>query len=442
MYILHTFLIFIFTSSALFAHEGTVTYEKFYRLNNPLYRSNSGDWIGLNYSDDQPKKQLDTFVKGALRLYFQDNNSLNYSVQEAYVQYKSDSYKITLGRKILDWNQNEKYWGLGYLNANQAFTLLSDEEEGLMGLHLTKTSDPVEFDLLLSYLFIPQMNPSMQVKDGTVKSRSEWARLPPKYAVISGQVEPIYYKVYPVSVSNVVFNKSLGGNIKYKWAKGGVSAFAIYKPENKLRSNAVAYYDNAVHKQPVVEADPTVNHHAYYGVQIFHAFGDVEGRGGISYVDPNATLGKDFPVPITNARTTQPPETTGILINPKYEKEAYSHFSAHLKREDYALALNYIHILTRVTRANDDFSSDAVKWKRAFGGTLTYFVTDSLSVMGDMKYDLARFDNIVKGEIKYNYEHKVNVTLGLEMLKAPDPGSYWSYYRADDTVYTSVGFYF
>lgn len=439
MYILHVLLLFI---STLFAHEGTVTYEKFYRLNNPLYRSNSGDWIGLNYTDEQPKRPLDTFLQGALRLYFQDNNSLNYSVQEAFVQYESGTYRFTLGRKILNWNQNEKYWGLGYLNANQAFTLLSDEEEGLMGLHLTKTADPFEFDLLLSYLFIPQINPRIQIKDGLVKSRSEWARLPPKYAKISGRIEPIYYKMYPLNVSKIVFNKSIGANVKYKWQKGGVSAFAVYKPENKLRSNAVAYYDNAVLKQPVVEADPTVNHHAYYGLQVFHAFGDVEGRGGISYVDPNATLGKDFPMPITNARTTQSYETTGVHINPKYDREAYAHFSANLKQPNYALSLNYIHILTKVTRGNDDFSSDAVKWKRSIGGTATYFVSDSFSIMADMKYDLARFDNIVKGEIKYNYHHKINVAFGLEMLKAPDSSSYWSYYRADDTIYSSVGFYF
>lgn len=439
MYILHVLLIFVTT---LFAHEGTVTYEKFYRLNNPLNRSTSGDWLGLNYTDSLPKEPLDTFVKGGLRLYFQDNNSLNYSVQEGYVQYKTGEYSWAIGRKILDWNQNEKYWGLGYLNANQAFTLLSEEEEGLMGLHLSKTSDPIEFDFLISNIFIPQLNPSMQVKDGTVKSRSEWARLPPKYAIISSHVEPIYYKLYPVSISKIVFNKSIGANIKYKWIKGGVSAFAVYKPENKLRANAVAYYDNAVLKQPVVEADPTVNHHAYYGLQIFHAFGDVEGRGGVSYVDPNATLGKDFPVPITNARTTQPYETTGVLINPKYEREAYTHFSANLKRADYALSLNYIHILTKVTRANDDFSSDAVKWKRSFGATAIYYITDSFNILVDMKYDLARFDNIVKSEIKYNYQHKINVAVGLEMLKAPDNASYWSYYRADDTIYSSIGFYF
>jgi hypothetical protein len=439
LYILQALLIFV---STLHAHEGTITYEKFHRLNTPLHRSNSGDWIGLGYEDDRPKKQLDTFAKGALRLYFQDNNSLNYSVQELFVEYKAESYRLSVGRKILDWNENEKYWGLGYLNANQAFTLLSDDEEGLMGIHFTKDIAPFEFNLLMSYLFVPQTNPSLQIKNGIVKSRSEWARLPPQYARYQGVIMPIYYKISPVNVSKIVFNKSIGGNLKYKWKKGGVSAFAIYKPENKLRSNAVAYYDDTLLKQPVVEADPTVNHHAYFGFQVFHAFGDLEGRGGVSYVDPNATLGKDFPVPITNARKIQPYEVTGILINPRYEKEAYAHMSASVSRESYALSLNYIHILTKVTRSNDDFSSDAVKWKRAIGGNVTYFINDDFSIFCDMKYDLARFDNIIKGELKYNYQHKINVTFGLEMLKAPDVASYWSYYRADDTIYSSIGFYF
>jgi hypothetical protein len=440
LYILHTILLFI---SSLFAYEGTITYEKFYRLNNPLYRSASGDWLGLSFDGTKPAKKLDTYLMGDLRLYIKDNNSLNYSLQEAYVQYIHESYKFYIGRKILDWNQNEKYWGLGYLNANQAFTLLSTEEEGLVGIHVVKEYDPFEFDLLLSYLFVPQLNPGMTIKNGVVESQSEWARLPPRYAVVSGQVEKIYYKLDSVNYKDILLNKSIGGNIKYKWNKSGVSAFAIYKPENTLRSNAVAYYDNAVLKQPVVEAAPTVNHHAYYGLQVFHAFGDVTGRGGISYVDPNATLGKDFPVPITNARKSQTSyKDTGIFINPLYDKEAYAHFSTNLKRKDYELTLNYIHILTKVTRANDDFTSDAVKWKRAIGGSATYFITDNFNIMVDMKYDFARFDNIVNAEVKYNYQRKIYIALGLEMLKAPDDASYWSHYRADDTIYSSMGFYF
>lgn len=429
-------------STSLMAHEGIINYEKDYRLNKPTYKSTAGDLINFSYKTTEvdETKKIDTFARGDLRLYFQDNNALNYSLQEAYVSYKKDNYKLFVGRKILNWNENEKYWSLGYLNANQAFTLLSNEQEGVTGVLLKTDFKPFEFDFLFSYLFIPQLNPSIDFQNGEVKSKSDWVRLPPTTTVISGLEVPIYYKIKKYDVSKILFNKSIGGNIRYNWNKGGVSAFAIYKPENRLRANAEAYYDNILLNKVIVEADPTVNHHAYYGVQAFQAFGDLQTRAGLSYVDPNAHLGKDFPVDISNARKTF--QSTYFSINPSYEKEAYAHFSANLDRKNYILSLNYIHLLSKNVRKNDDFFSDTVKWKRAIGGSATYFFTDSFNILLDLKYDLERFDNILKGELKYNYKKKVYFALGLEVLKAPDENSYWSYYRANDMLYSSLGFYF
>jgi hypothetical protein len=441
-YFLHSLLFLTFIVSPVGAHEGAVTYEKFYRLNKPLYRSNSGDLInfGFQTAPIDPISKFDYFTMGDLRLYFQDNNAVNYSLQEAYVHYKGPTYQIDIGRKILNWNENEKYWSLGYLNANQGFTLLSTEEEGVTGAIFSKQIGPFEFDVLLSYLFIPQINPSIDFKNGEVQSKSDWVRLPPKKTVVSGLEVPIYYKIADYKVSDIILQKSLGGNIRYNWDKGGASAFAIYKPENTVRANASAYYDNLVTNKVIVEADPAVNHHAYYGFQIFQAFGDIKTRGGISYVDPNANLGKDVPLFNTSARKTFTSEF--FTINPRYDKEAYAHFSSNIDRKSYILSLNYIHLLTKNTRASDDFFSDAVKWKRALGGSITYILNDSFRVLFDLKYDFARFDNIVKSEVSYNYKNQVHISLGLEVLKAPQNDSYWSYYRANDILYSSVGFSF
>ena len=361
-------------------------------------------------------------------------------MQEAYGRYKSDTFQFYVGRKILDWNPNEKYWSLGYLNANQAFTLLSTEEEGVTGAIFHKTVGDIDYDILLSYIFIPELNPALDFKNGEVTSRNDWVRLPPKKTVVSGLTVPIYYNKPTYSVSKIIFNKSLGGNLKYHWRNGGVSAFAIYKPENKLRVNAGAYYDNITLNKVVVDANPTVNHHAYYGAQIFQDFGDVKMRGGLTYSDPNARLGRDFPVDINNARKNF--KSDYFTINPRYEREAYSLISANLDRKSYVLSLNYIHLLTNNTRGSDDFFSDTVKWKRAVGGSVTYFFNDSLNILVDVKYDLARYDNILKSEIKYNWRNKVTLALGVEILKAPTTSSYWSYYRANDLMYSSLGVFF
>lgn len=425
----------------VWAGEGAVTYEKFLRLNNPPNRSESGDWIGLGYETEAPGEKVDTFLMGDLRLYFQDNNDLNYSLQEGYIQYKNSDYAFSVGRKILDWNPNDTYWSLGYLNALQSFTLLSTEEEGVTGITYSRKGEEFDFEVLLSYIFIPQLNPAMDVKNGNIESKSEWMRLPPKRTVVSGQEVPIFYKIADVNVSKIIFNKSLGFNLRYRWGEeGGISTFAIYKPENKLRANASAFYDNVTTNKVIVEADPTVNHHAYYGLQMYQAFGDVKARGGLSYVDPNARLGKDFPIDISNARKTFKSEY--FTINPRYDKEAYAHGSLNLDRKKYKLSLNYIHLLSKNIRGNDDFFSDTVKWKSTFGGSITYFFNDYFDAMFDLKYDVERSDNILRGEIKYNYHKKLYLALGLEVLKAPEASSYWSYYRANDTLYSSIGYIF
>lgn len=445
-YILQTCLFYFLVIFQSEAFEGTMNYEKFYRLNTPLYRSDSGDLINFSIESTpiNKKAEFDYFYSGDLRLYFQDNNALNYSLQEAYVHLVGDDFKLSIGRKILDWNPNEKYWSLGYLNANQAFTLLSTEEEGVTGIVFNKEIGPFEFDVLLSYIFIPQINPAVEFKNGEIVSRSDWVRLPPKRTIVQNVYVPIYYNNPTYNLSKIVFNKSLGGDVRYKWRNGGFSAFAVYKPENQLRINASASYDQSLgsptYGKVVVDAEPTVNHHAYYGMQLYQEFGDVKTRGGLSYVDPNARLGRDFPVDITNARKTY--SSQYFTINPSYEKEAYSHFSVYMDRKFYLLSLNYIHLLTRNLRKSDDFFSDTVKWQRAFGASATYYFFDSLSLMVDLKYDIARFDNVLKSELKYNYQNKVNISLGLEILKAPTDSSYWSYYRTNDTLYSSIGFFY
>ena len=439
---IYSLLCFFIVTTPLRAHERTITYEKFNRLNKPIYRSNSGDIInlGLESSAIDPARKFDFFGKGDVRLYFQDNNSLNYSLQESYLHYNGFSYQVDIGRKILDWNQNEKYWSLNYLNANQAFTLLSNKEEGVTGALFSKPLGPFEVDILLSYLFIPQINPAIEIKNGEVQSKSDWGRLPPKSTVINGLEVPIYYKISPYKVSNIIFQKSIGGNIKYKWSDGGISVFAIYKPENNLRANATAYYDNIILNKVVVEADPSVNHHAYYGTQIFQNFGELLARGGLSYVDPNARLGKDIPIYSSAPRKTFTSDY--FTINPRYDKEAYAHMSTTLDRKSYIFSLNYIHLLSKNIRGSDDFFSDTVKWKRAIGGNITFIFNDSFRFLFDLKYDFARYDNIVKSELIYNYKKQFFLSLELEVLKAPLDSSYWSYYRTNDILYTSAGFFF
>ena len=163
-------------------------------------------------------------------------------------------------------------------------------------------------------------------------------------------------------------------------------------------------------------------------------------RGGLSYVDPNAHLGKDFPLGLSSSR--QRFTSDYFTINPNYDREAYAHISANLDQKSYILSLNYIHLLTTNIRASDDFFSDTVKWKRTIGSSVRFVFNDSFNLLLDLKYDFARYDNIVKADLNYNYKKLFRFSLELEMLKAPEDNSYWSYYRANDILYSSVGIFF
>ena len=101
-----------------------------------------------------------------------------------------------------------------------------------------------------------------------------------------------------------------------------------------------------------------------------------------------------------------------------------------------------IHNLTDNERGNDDFFSDTVKWKSALGGQFTYKFFDSLDFLFDIKYDLDRGDNILRMEGFYFFAEHFGMKVGAELLKAPKDTSYWSAYRANDTVYLDIGYHF
>jgi len=436
---LSLYFLLSFNSLAL---EGEFHWERSIRLNKPLNQNDTVDWFGLGLQS-KPTNEPSTFnFDTDLRFYIKDSNWFNFSLQEAYYNWPLiPDTQFIIGRKIVDWNINEKYWLLGYLNARQSFTLLSEDEEGLTGLFLKKELNNFSYEFMLSYFYIPQINPNINFENGNVDSHSEWSRLPPKFTVLSGTTVPIYYKLKKIDIAKIVLNKSLGFNLNYRWNTGALGFTALYKPESSLRSNAEAYYDNVVLNKVVVEADPTVNHHAYLGLQLQQRFGDYFSRFGLTHVDPNAKLGKDIPLfSINNSRKTFTSDY--FSISPRYEKETYSHFTSWVNRDFYSLAFNYIHLLTKNVRKGDDFFSDSVKWKRALGFTVNLNLNEKWFWMGDIKYDLDREDNILKSEMGYRASPRLKINLGLEVLKAPLESSYWSYYRANDLMYASVAYVF
>ncbi len=436
--------IFLSSFQTMAGFEGGFSYEKLLRLNSPQNKTDAVDWIALSSAYKDKSRDTELYGEANLRYYFNGPESLNYSLPEAYYSSDTDDSTWTFGRKVVNWSLNEKYWLLGHLNGRQGFTLLSSKQEGLTGLHYTKAAtDHIDLGIFFSYFHIPVMNPGISIEDGKVISNSEWVRRPPERTIILGTTVPIEYRINMPSIGDVVLKKSLGINASYKWKSGAISSYAIYKPENNLRTNAEASLSSDGSKVIAV-ANPIVNHHLMYGVQGKQYFGDVLGVVSFDVNDPNAKLGDDFEVlnPLQLEDDDRIFESEYFTIKPNYDKESYLSVSASVDRANYILSLNYIHLMSSNLRGSDDFFSETVKWKSTLGAMGRVMWTESLFTLIDYRYDLIREDQIIRIEGDYIISNSFSLRIGAELIKSPENTSYWSAYRANDTVYTSLNYLF
>ncbi|EQC43837.1 hypothetical protein [Bacteriovorax sp. Seq25_V] len=427
--------------------KGDFSYEKFQRLNNPETKSDFDDWTALNLSYDGSLANSHTYAETDLRFYINNNRQLNYSLPQAYMEWKDRDRRLSVGRQLLNWNENETYWLLDTVNPNQGMYLLSEKKEGLTGLQYDhRFHDNFTVSIFFSYFNVPALNPALTIKDGEVTSSSEWVRLPPKAVPLEDKLVPLYIEInQPDIARDIVLKKSLGIRQAFSWDRnrGELSSYLLYKPENKLRMNAEAYMNEDLEKINVI-ASPIVNHHMIYGMQYKQRLGQVKFIAGFDINDPNAKLGDDFKILDAGQlkENNKVFESEYFTVKPNYERESYFHTSANINRGSYMLSLNYIKLLTDNERGSDDFFSDTVKWKNTVGARVRYYFDDFFNVMVDLKYDLTRRDNILKAEANYMLFKKASINIGMELIKAPDENSYWAAYRANDAVYSSLKFLF
>ncbi len=439
---------FLFISSLLAtlsteASQAVLSYETFQRLSTPQNQDGASNWFTLNFQTDKVKRRFDTFLDLSVRFYHGKDKYIA-SLPQGYLCLKNDNEELVFGRKILNWNPSEKFWGLGQLNALQSFTLLGQEQEGLTGIHYEYQTRSFRAAILASYLYVPQMNPSLSVKDGKVSSNTDWVKLPPSKTVVNDQVVPIYYDLKKPDAAEVVLQKSLGANLAYLWDDGSLSAYGIYKPENKLRMNAEAYYDQKL-DQVRVHADPFANHHVVYGLHADQKLTrDVIIQTGMQMTDPTVQLGSDlaFLKDKTNTQKRNEFESKYFSIKPKYEKEAYAYASAVFDQSVFDLSLNAIELLTDNQKSSDDLMSDTVKWHRAVGLGLDYDITENFSMNLAAQYDLLMADSLVRNEYSYRFMREMSLAMGLEMVNSLRTESYWSSYRTNDTVYSTLSYTF
>lgn len=422
----------------------SASYHRFSRLNTPATKVEGQDWVGLSLEKSWRLADKKSFHADMDSRYYLKNEAFNFSLAQVFWAYRDERNTLTIGRRILDWNPGEAFWGLNAFNARQGFTLLDQEQEGLLGVAFKRQMGDLSVEFFASYLTIPQLNPGIDIEDGVVKSRSEWVKLPPRRTTFQGVDLDIIYKLNdPDILQDIVLKKSLGAKLDFKWDQGKVAVFGIYKPENSIRVNAFVEQIDPVADTVTITAEPVVNHHVVLGAHIEQKFMGVNWRAAIDYTDPNAKLGKDFEAfdPVQLNETNRVFRSDDFVIEPSYDRESYLRFSAEKRWRRHMFDAHAIQLLTKDIRG-DDFFSDAEKWRSAIGFHYEGLISDKLRLMVDLKYDVKRKDNILRTEASYRLMPRLKLIVGAELLKAPSRNSYWSAYRANDTLYGQLSYFF
>lgn len=394
---------------------------------------NNTDAFGLELDKLWSNESWDAKIDLSGRFLVNDSNPA-YSLQEAYVRYRGDDREVTFGRKVLDWNENETFWLMGHMNGISSINFLDTDREGLFGIHYQQKYHNIKAEAFISYFYVPNLNPSLDVVDGQVVNYGTWGRTPPKFTAIDSKRVPIVYGVNRPAVSDVVFKKSLGGRLSFETDFVTVSAYAMYKPENTLRMNAEAYANLNATVSAV--ANPIVNHHGLYGGSIKVGNKTMSLNTNVQVVDPNVNLAGDFEVvdPFKLRQDDRVFTSEFFTVKPNYQKQTYLTSEFKLRGYDQEIGFHGIYLLEGQDTLGDDFLSDAPKWHAALGGSVLLRYHYDWFAKASYQYDLKRADQILQFATSYYIAKGTSVGFGGKLLRSPKVQSYWYPYRAEDQI--------
>ena len=408
------------------------------------YKRPSGlDSLEVGYIGDFKRGDWGGVADVDLKYILEKDAKVMTSLNEAYVSLQREGgSRYRFGQQILDWAPYEQFWQLRHLNGQRFLRLMDNKQHGNLGLFYSRRLGQVETEMFASLFYIPNINPRFHVKDGNVISSSGWARTPPRRTSLGEGNSEIKYHLKLPPYREVFIQKSLGANFKLPVSSlFEASAFAIYKPETSLRLNGEAFYDsqgNAV----LVNGHPIVNHHLMTGFQVAGEAGNISWRGGLTYVEPSAELGRDLDtltLPLRenhHRRQFSRLQTEFIEILPVYEREVFAHAKVGWKWPWFGFDFNALHYFSQ--HDSNDLYSLTNLWQSALGVGGRFFLSDQYLAQGSFRYDTARKDNLIHFDLTYLPLPSFSLGIGVELIKAPNVNSYWSAYRTEDTFFIRV----
>lgn len=198
----------------------------------------------------------------------------NYSVQEAFLFYRPESYfKITVGRKKVDWSILDNYWRLALWQPKYAIDYLRPEEQGLTGAFLNYKRSDFQFIAFTTPMFIPNIGVDVREEGGELKSDSRWFKKPTSKYDFNGRIRNISYNLTVPEIQNLAskpgagLNMQIGDSSRGLWLNQSVG----YKPVNDLLLKREGYAEAAESTVKVI-VSPDVTYHSIVSLDAGYSF--------------------------------------------------------------------------------------------------------------------------------------------------------------------------
>lgn len=349
------------------------------------------------------------------------NNSLSplYSMSEAYLAYRKDKLNVSLGRKRVGWNPASSYWTMGEIFATKGFNLASDQDEGLTGLHLEYTKGAFFVEAVASGVFIPQLNPGVEILDGKISRRSEWSNPPPSRVRFEGQNIPIVYNVEMPNATDYITQKSFALSLGFNSLLGRFAIFGGRKPEVNARINATGLLDPINGRKVVVSAKPFVNNQNFYGGSWQKQWSE-KFKTAIDYQYINPDRGDD-----------QSYRFAGFVIEPAYTNISYGSFSSTWDSDFFSVTLSGLKAFKNYQTSDTTFEK-RLRWQEALGIDVSISPIERLLTGFRYQRDLQKLDRVATGYSSWRFNKKITGSVQYQQIEAPSDQSFWSAYRAND----------
>lgn len=353
--------------------------------------------------------------------------------------------RLSVGRKLEDWNLLDQRWSLGIWQPRFRWDYLRPETVGLTGAFLTVERPVFRLVAFGSPLYVPERGAPMNVNgDGGFSSVSPWFIDPPTSMSIMGTPTPIAYRLALPSVQEVVSHPSAGVRTRIGEKEGlwGAGAYA-YKPMNQLPLGFEGYYNHATGN-----ADVTLHPRVAY-----HHVASLEAGFAGSPVGGWVSVLNERPVrDVTPAAWTTQELSPSLAVSSSLDVDLVGK-GERATRFD----LSY---LRQWGGTAPDAGPYATAGKSKFDSRYPYQNAVSVGLRGPLPgrrvdlasrvlYDLGHEGTVFSADVRFRPHRSWQIGVGADILSSPaaDRGSlpaedFIGRYRANDRVHTGVTYAF